>query len=133
MLHKRIGSQPESHSLLSSPSLNGNLGELDSAIDLGPEHTRNSLPTTVGTLRTFASGYVRYLPLAPQWSSTNHTRSPGETLLDISSKFPDDDDLCIPFATSAISRVELLAILPPSRYCDSLKEVYFRIFSPVSQ
>jgi hypothetical protein len=132
LLHKQVGSHPGSHSPLPSPSLSGSFSEPDSAIGLASEYTRNSLLSSVGTLQTFASGYVRYLPLAPQWSSTNHTSSPSDPL-DISSEIPDDDDdLCIPFAASTASREELLAILPPSRYCDALKDVYFRVFSPVS-
>ncbi|CEL01477.1 hypothetical protein ASPCAL01059 [Aspergillus calidoustus] len=131
LLHKQVGSHPGSHSPLPSPSLSGSFSEPDSAIGLASEYTRNSLLSSVGTLQTFASGYVRYLPLAPQWSSTNHTSSPSDPL-DISSEIPDDDDdLCIPFAASTASREELLAILPPSRYCDALKDVYFRVFSPL--
>ncbi|KAL2835588.1 hypothetical protein BJY01DRAFT_69006 [Aspergillus pseudoustus] len=132
LLHKQVGSQPGSHSPLPSPSLTGTFSEPDSSVGPGSEHTRNSLLSSVGTLQTFASGYVRYLPLAPQWSSANPTSSPGGPLLDVNSEIPDDDDdLCIPFAGSVASREELLAILPPSRYCDALKDVYFRVFSPL--
>ncbi|RDW90838.1 fungal specific transcription factor domain-containing protein [Aspergillus mulundensis] len=59
------------------------------------------------------------------------TSSSGDSLPDINSEIPGDDDDCIPLAGGATSREELLAILPPSRYCDALKDVYFRVFSPL--
>ncbi|CEL05787.1 hypothetical protein ASPCAL06902 [Aspergillus calidoustus] len=131
LLQKQVGSHPGSHSPLLSPSLSGSFPEPDSAVGLGLEYTRNSLLSSVGTLQIFASGHVRYLPLTPQWSLTNHTSSLSNPP-DINSEIPEDDnDLCIPFAASATSREELLAILPPSRYCDILKDVYFRVFSPL--
>ncbi|KAL2834486.1 hypothetical protein BDW59DRAFT_48067 [Aspergillus cavernicola] len=134
LLQKQVGSQPgDAYSPLPSPSLASSFSESDSAIGLRPaDYPRNSLLTSVGTLQTFASGYVRYLPLPPQWSSVNPTSSPGDTLPKINSEIPDDDDdLRIPLAGNAASREELLAILPPSRYCDALKDVYFRVFSPL--
>ncbi|KAL2872299.1 Zn(II)2Cys6 transcription factor [Aspergillus lucknowensis] len=132
LLHQRVGSQPgDSHSPLPSPTLTGSFSEPDSAIGLGSvDYTRKSLLSGAGKLQTFASGYVRYLPLAPQWNSANTTSSPGDTLPDINSEVPDDDDdLCIPLAGNRASKEELLAILPPRRYCDALKDVYFRVFS----
>ncbi|KAL4870024.1 hypothetical protein BDV12DRAFT_68853 [Aspergillus spectabilis] len=134
MLQRQVGSHSgDRQSPLASPSLTGSFSEPDSAIGLGlADCPRSSVMSSFGTLQTFASGYVRYLPLAPQWSSVNPTNSPGDALPDISSGIPeDDDDLRIPLSGTVASREELLAILPPSRYCDALKDVYFRVFSPL--
>ncbi|KAI9372182.1 hypothetical protein BJX61DRAFT_458853 [Aspergillus egyptiacus] len=134
LLHKQVVSQAnDTHSPLPSPSLAGSFSESDSGIGLrSTEYPRSSPLNGPGVLQTFASGYVRYLPLAPQWSSMHPTGSSGDPLPDISSDVPDDDDdLRISLTGSAASRDELLAILPPSRYCDALKDVYFRVFSPL--
>lgn len=88
---------------------------------------------SVGTLRTSASGHVRYVPLASQWESVVAKSSAAECLRDTDSDIVDDDDLQIPLARNgSISRAELLDLLPPGQYCDTLKENYFRVFSPVS-
>ncbi|KAL3469068.1 hypothetical protein BJX99DRAFT_242120 [Aspergillus californicus] len=134
LLQKQVGSQTgATRSPMPSPSLTSSFSESDSAIGLrSTEYARSALSTNVGSLQTFASGYVRYLPLAPQWGSVNPSSSHGDTLPDIDSEFPDDDeDMHIPSAGRSASREELLAILPPSRYCDVLKDVYFRVFSPL--
>ncbi|KAL4875289.1 hypothetical protein BJY04DRAFT_166207 [Aspergillus karnatakaensis] len=134
MLQKQVGSHStDLRSPLASPSLAGSFSETDSALGLGSaEYSRSSVLRSVGTLQTFASGYVRYLPLAPQWTSVSATSATRDAVPDISSEVPeDDDDLRISLAGNAASREELLAILPPSRYCDALKDVYFQVFSPL--
>ncbi|KAE8145473.1 hypothetical protein BDV25DRAFT_70337 [Aspergillus avenaceus] len=123
-LHKQAGSyMSDSLSPQLSPSVAGSFSEADSAIGLSPDF-RSPLTGNFGALQTFDSGYVRYLPLASQWGSIT-----GD---DIDSDIPEDgDDLQIPFSKSSISREALLAMLPPSRYCDALKDVYFKVFSPM--
>ncbi|KAL4916939.1 hypothetical protein BDW62DRAFT_211608 [Aspergillus aurantiobrunneus] len=135
MLQKQVGSHLGDPHLppLISPTLTASFSGLDSPVGLGTSgRPRSSMLNPVGTLQTFASGYVRYLPLAPQWNSAKPTSSPSEARLDINSELPDDDDdWHISLTGNAASRGELLTILPPSRYCDTLKDVYFRVFSPL--
>lgn len=87
----------------------------------------------VGRLHTSPSGHVRYVPLASQWESLVAKSPAAECLRGFDSDTTeDDDDLQIPLARNgSISRAELLAILPPGRYCDTLKDVYFQVFSTV--
>ncbi|KAJ5232708.1 hypothetical protein N7468_005664 [Penicillium chermesinum] len=86
----------------------------------------------IGTLHTSPSGHVRYVPQASQWESVVAKSSAAECLRDSDADLVDDDDLQIPLARNgSISRSELLGLLPPGQYCDTLKEVYFRVFSPV--
>ncbi|GMF80959.1 unnamed protein product [Aspergillus oryzae] len=110
-----------------SPSVAGSFSEPDSSIGISQPDIRSSFLGNFGTLQTFSSGYVRYLPLASQWGSVT-----GSAVHDVDADIPEEgDDLQIPFARNNISREELLAVLPPGRYCDALKDVYFRVFSPV--
>ncbi|GES66181.1 C6 zinc finger domain protein [Aspergillus terreus] len=138
LLHKQVGSQTgDPLSPQTSPSATtGSVGESDSALGLGvPDLRSSSLPSCVGTLQTFAAGYVRYQPLVSQWNApalSSSSTGNNTSLPDTSSEVPeDDDDLQIPLARNATSREELLTILPPGRYCDALKDVYFRVFSPL--
>ena len=59
--------------------------------------------------------------------------STGGCLQNIDAEIPDDeDDLQIPLVRNgSVSKEELLGALPPGKYCDILKDVYFRVFSPV--
>ncbi|PYH46077.1 Zn(II)2Cys6 transcription factor, partial [Aspergillus saccharolyticus JOP 1030-1] len=76
---------------------------------------------------TFSAGYVRYLP----WVACLPI-SRGQSAVNVESELPDEsDDLQLPFAKNHVSRDELLAILPPRRYCDALKDIYLRVFSPL--
>jgi len=44
----------------------------------------------------------------------------------------DEDDLQIPLARNGDAlHAELLVVLPPGRHCDTLKEMYFLVVSPV--
>ncbi|OOF90340.1 hypothetical protein ASPCADRAFT_135246, partial [Aspergillus carbonarius ITEM 5010] len=133
LLQKQAQSQSgDSLSPQNSPSATGSLLETDGAIDPGSRDLRSPLLTNVGTLQTFASGYVRYLPLATHPSQLSPTVTGTYSLPNVDTEIPDDsDDLQIPLAKNCVSRDELLAILPPRRYCDALKDVYFRVFSPL--
>ncbi|CBF70692.1 hypothetical protein AN5859.2 [Aspergillus nidulans FGSC A4] len=115
MLQRQVSSYSGGpNSPLASPgSLTGSFSDLDSPTGPGfTSYPRSSMVNSVGTLQTFASG---------------------DSLPDINSEVPDDDDdVCLPLAGNAATREELLALLPPSRYCDALKDVYFRVFSPIS-
>ncbi|KAB8270143.1 hypothetical protein BDV30DRAFT_241790 [Aspergillus minisclerotigenes] len=128
-LHKQAASSYMSDSLSPqmSPSVAGSFSEPDSSIGISQPDIRSSFLGNFGTLQTFSSGYVRYLPLASQWGSVT-----GSAVHDVDADIPEEgDDLQIPFARNNISREELLAVLPPGRYCDALKDVYFRVFSPM--
>lgn len=104
----------------------------DSAIGLGSYDTRGPVLGHVGSLQN-VSGYVRYVPLASQWNSVVTKNSTGGCLQNIDAEIPDDeDDLQIPLVRNgSVSKEELLGVLPPGKYCDILKDVYFRVFSPV--
>ncbi|KAL4768979.1 hypothetical protein BDW60DRAFT_112224 [Aspergillus nidulans var. acristatus] len=135
MLQRQVSSYSGGpNSPLASPtSLTGSFPDLDSPTGPGfTSYPRSSMVNSVGTLQTFASGYVRYLPLVSRWNSAHPTSSSSGSLPDINAEVPDDDDdACLPLAGNAATRKELLALLPPSRYCDALKDVYFRVFSPL--
>ncbi|OQE04373.1 hypothetical protein PENVUL_c034G01157 [Penicillium vulpinum] len=112
---------------LGGTSAAGSFSEPETWDSLGP------MLDNVGTLQTSPSGHVRYVPLASQWESLVAKSPAAECLRNSDSDIAeDDDDLQIPLARNGgISRAELLAILPPGRYCDTLKDVYFQVFSTV--
>jgi hypothetical protein len=112
-----------------APSVTGSF----SGSDVGAfEPWGSTMLGNIGTLQTSPSGHVRYVPMASQWESVVAKSPAAECLRSSEADIADDDDLQIPLAKNgSISRAELLALLPPSRYCDILKEVYFRVFSPV--
>ncbi|KAJ5752174.1 hypothetical protein N7520_009091 [Penicillium odoratum] len=134
LLQKQVNSQagtpiPGSQSPLGALSATGSLSESDVGLDWD---LRSTMLGNVGTLHTSPSGHVRYVPLASQWESVVAKSPAAGCLRDSDSDIVDDDDLQIPLARNgSVSRAELLALLPPGRYCDTLKEVYFRVFSPV--
>jgi hypothetical protein len=135
LLQKQVNSQAGTPvgaaSPLGAPSASGSLSETE--IGAGLEPWGSPFLGNVGTLHTFPSGHVRYVPLASQWESVVAKSPAAECLRNSDSDITDDDDLQIPLARNgSVSRAEFLAILPPGRYCDTLKEVYFRVFSPVS-
>ncbi|CAI7582443.1 unnamed protein product [Penicillium palitans] len=112
---------------LGGTSAAGSFSEPETWESLGP------MLDNVGTLRTSPSGHVRYVPLASQWESLVAKSPAAECLPNLDSDIADDDDdLQIPLARNgSISHAELLSILPPGRYCDTLKDVYFQVFSSV--
>ena len=135
MLQKQVNSQAGTPvaggSPLGAPSVSGSF--TDSDLGAGLDTWGSPMLANVGTLHTSPSGHVRYVPLASQWESVVAKSPAAECLRSPDSDIADDDDLQIPLARNGnISRAELLAILPPGRYFDTLKEVYFRVFSPVS-
>jgi hypothetical protein len=119
---------------LGETSVAGSFSEPDNGTGREAWDTLGPMMDNVGTLHTSSSGHVRYVPLASQWESLVAKSPAAECLrtadLDIGE---DDDDMQIPLAKNgSISRAELLNILPPGRYCDTLKDVYFQAFSTVS-
>ncbi|KAJ5920975.1 hypothetical protein N7466_009301 [Penicillium verhagenii] len=136
LLQKQVSSQAGtpvagSQSPLGALSATGSLSESDVGAGLDWD-LRSTMLGNVGTLHTSPSGHVRYVPLASQWESVVAKSPAAGCLRDSESDIVDDDDLQIPLARNgSVSRAELLALLPPGRYCDNLKEVYFRVFSPV--
>ncbi|KAJ5824490.1 hypothetical protein N7447_006830 [Penicillium robsamsonii] len=118
---------------LGGTSAAGSFSEPDVSSGLETWDSLGPMLDNVGTLRTSSSGHVRYVPLASQWESLVAKSPAAECLQNLDSDVAeDDDDLQIPLAKNgSISRAELLAILPPGRYCDTLKDVYFQVFSTV--
>ncbi|PYH95735.1 C6 zinc finger domain protein [Aspergillus ellipticus CBS 707.79] len=133
LLQKQMHMQScDSVSSETSPSVTSSLFETDNTIDLESRDTRSPLLNGVGTLQKFASGYIRYLPLATHWGQVSPTASGADSVLNVDAEIPEDsDDSQIPLTRSYISRNEQLAILPPRRYCDALKDIYLRVFSPL--
>ena len=112
---------------LGGTSAAGSFSEPETWDSLGP------MLDNVGKLHTSPSGHVRYVPLASQWESLVANSSAADCLPNLDSDIAEnDDDLQIPLARNgSISLDELLAILPPGRYCDTLKDVYFQVVSSV--
>lgn len=130
-VHSQAGTPVGGESPLGAPSVSGSLTESD--FGTGLDTWGSPMLGNVGTLHTSPSGHVRYVPLASRWESVVAKSPAAECLRGSDPDIADDDDLQIPLARNgSISGAELLAILPPGRYCDTLKEVYFRVFSPVS-
>lgn len=92
-------------------------------------------PRNTGVLTTLPNGNVHYSPQISQWNSvlvnTNFA-------IELPSLDDADDsppaDVGFPFSASAssISIDGLLSILPPTRQCTYLKDMYFSVLSPVS-
>ncbi|KAJ5788169.1 hypothetical protein N7457_003159 [Penicillium paradoxum] len=137
LLQKQMSAQttPSGGALspLGGTSAAGSFSEPDIGSGLEAWDTLGPMMDNVGTLHTSPSGHVRYVPLASQWESLVAKSPAAECLRTADSDVAeDDDDLQIPLAKNgSISRAELLAILPPGRYCDTLKDVYFQVFSTV--
>ncbi|GLA50472.1 hypothetical protein AnigIFM63604_006532 [Aspergillus niger] len=134
LLHRQAQSQSSgSVSPQNSPSATASFLESDRGAELKPSSLRSPLLNNVGTLQTFASGYVRYLPFATHASQLQLSPpGTGSSLPSVDTEIPDEsDDLQIPLTKCSVSRDELVAILPPRRYCDALKNVYFQVFSPM--
>jgi len=87
----------------------------------------------VGVLVSLPDGNIRYEPRSSQWSSVlAHTGLVNETP---SLECQDEEDVSsgFPFFSSSIASMdELLSLLPPMQQCDYLKNIYFKVFSPVS-
>ena len=137
LLQKQVNSQAGTPtggatSPLGAVSATGSISESEVGGGFDSWDFRGTMFGNVGSLQTSSSGHVRYVPLASQWESVVAKSPAAECLRDSDSDIVDDDDLQIPLARNGnVSRAELLALLPPGQYCDTLKEVYFRVFSPV--
>ncbi|KAJ5591668.1 uncharacterized protein N7459_002037 [Penicillium hispanicum] len=118
---------------LGATPVSGSFSESETGTALDhPWDSRSAMLGNVGSLHTSSSGHVRYIPLASQWESVVARGPAAECLRGSDVDITDDDDLQIPLARNgSISQTELLGFLPPGRYCDTLKAVYFRVFSPV--
>ena len=100
----------------------------------GPEtwDTLSPMLDNVGTLHMSPSGYVRYMHLPSQWESLVASGPAAECFLNLDLDIAEDDDLQIALASNgSLTRSELLSILPPGQYCDTLKNVYLQAFSSV--
>ncbi|PYI28255.1 C6 zinc finger domain protein [Aspergillus indologenus CBS 114.80] len=128
LLHEQVHIQ--SNDVMSpqrSPSGTESGAEYEPTFDVRSRELRSRLPSGAGTLQTFNAGYVRYLP----WVNSPPIFR-GQSAPNVETEIPDEsDDLQLPFAKIHVSRDELLAILPPRRYCDALKDIYLRVFSPL--
>ncbi|KAK4234357.1 hypothetical protein C8A03DRAFT_18722 [Achaetomium macrosporum] len=87
----------------------------------------SSALSSVGTLLHFESGHERYEPLSSKWSSILGDGP-------VTRGIPRDlDRLQTPpdfaFTTMKADVQDLLSMLPPSSYCDELKNVYFGTFA----
>ena len=106
----------------------GSLGSLPPSPD-----SLTGLPYTTGTLDVSENGYARYEPRSSQWTSVLANLSIQASLEGEAAK-AEDDVGSFPFMDSPVkARRELVGILPPMRYCDQLKDVYFIVFSPVGR
>ncbi|KAF7719482.1 Fungal Zn(2)-Cys(6) binuclear cluster domain-containing protein [Penicillium ucsense] len=129
-VHSQSATPTEGASPIGAPSATGSFTESELGISL--ETWGRSLSGNIGTLHTSQSGHVRYVPLASQWESVVARSPAADCLRGSDADFADEDDLQLPFAKDgSISRAEILALLPPGRHCDALKDVYFQVFSPV--
>jgi hypothetical protein len=85
----------------------------------------------VGSLSISPAGHVRFEPRASQLNSELAQQST-QDYADELQKNNKEEACGFPFTWDVPpSRSELLGRLPPGRYCDELKCVYFRVFSPV--
>ena len=136
LLQKQVTSQAGTPvggtSPLGTMSAAGSFSESEMGMGFDTWDPTSPMLGNIDTLQTSPSGHVRYLPLASQWESVVAKSPAAECLQGSDADITDDDDVQIPLGRDGnISRSELLALLPPGRYCDNLKEVYFRVFSPV--
>lgn len=135
LLQRQASSQAGTPTGAASPLGASSVADSFSESELGTalENWGRPLLSNVGTLHTSASGHVRYVPMASQWESVVARGPAAECLRRSDLDIAEDDDLMIPLTQNGnASRGELLALLPPNRYCDILKDVYLRVFSPVS-
>lgn len=135
LLQRQANSQTSASTGAASPlgasSVAGSFSESELGTTL--ENWGSPFPSNVGTLHASPSGHVRYVPLTSQWESVVASGPAAESLRRSELDIAEDDDLQIPLAQNGnVSRSELLALLPPNRYCENLKDVYLRVFSPVS-
>ena len=132
LLHGHIRAFPSP----SQPSATPTLEILPNGLDSGdpfltqqptPSSPSLELPQLAGHLHVSDSGHVRYEPRSVYRDSPTATvaRSLDSAYGILSGSMPFE-----PMATS--SKDDLLALLPPTRQCNELKTVFFKVFSPVS-
>ncbi|KAJ6083714.1 hypothetical protein N7467_007849 [Penicillium canescens] len=138
LLQKQMASQVETPtggavSPLGGTSATGSFSESDIGPGFETWDSLGPMLGNVGCLHTSPSGHVRYVPFASQWESIVAKSPAAECLRNLDSEIADDDDdLQIPLVRNgSVSKAELLGVLPPGRYCDTLKDVYFQVFSTV--
>ncbi|GAD98220.1 hypothetical protein ARB_07724 [Paecilomyces variotii No. 5] len=84
-----------------------------------------------GSLQFSPSGHVRFVPQSSQWNSILPRDGEGGHLEEVNDG-PNDEDAMFPFnGYGHLNKTELLALLPPRKYCDYLKKTYFKVFSPL--
>lgn len=87
----------------------------------------------LGALVTSKTGHVRYQPRASQWNSTMHNNSSSPPN-DESNDFDTANDGNFPYELdAAVYQQDPCSLLPPMQQCNTLKSVYFSVFSPVSK
>lgn len=97
-----------------------------------PRHS-SPLPRNTGILTTLPNGNVHYSPRISQWNSVlvdTDLEVEVPSLDEIENSFPTDSGF--PFSASSVSIDGLLSMLPPTRQCTYLKDMYFSVLSPVS-
>jgi hypothetical protein len=132
LLHGHIRAFPSPNQPLVAPTLEISPNGLDSSEPFltqqpTPSSLSLELPRLAGHLHVSDSGHVRYEPRSVYQDSSTATvaRSLDPAYGVLSG--------CMPFETmAACSKDDLLALLPPTRQCNELKTVFFKVFSPVS-
>ncbi|KAL3471424.1 hypothetical protein BJX99DRAFT_266743 [Aspergillus californicus] len=95
-------------------------------VERGPEP-----PAGTGTLISSTSGHVRFLPMTSGWRIVHRAAQEG-SLLSPENTITDTPSGPYPFGEhDTENRPNLLAKLPPTNYCDQLKDVYFQSFAPL--
>ncbi|ATZ48289.1 hypothetical protein BCIN_03g05180 [Botrytis cinerea B05.10] len=96
-----------------------------------PRHSP-PLPRNTGILTTLPNGNVHYSPRISQWNSVlvdTDLEVEVPSLDEIENSFPIDSGF--PFSASSVSIDGLLSMLPPTRQCTYLKDMYFSVLSPL--
>lgn len=117
--------QSDISSAKSSPDVE--LQSVEASPDVMPQLLEN-----VGSLSISSSGHVRFEPNSSQLGS-DVANATAKEYIDELSESSQGELSGFPFSWKPpVNRSELLAYLPPRQYSDSLKDTYFRVFSPVS-
>lgn len=95
----------------------------------GPSDRASKTRSMSGALHKSKDGYIRFAPAQSHLHTLLESRAEG-----MSSRGDnhDSDELAgFPFGQTPMARAELIAALPAARQCTNLKDVYFKVFSPV--
>ncbi|KAJ5389786.1 uncharacterized protein N7496_000854 [Penicillium cataractarum] len=94
------------------------------------EYLGDSTLDNAGSLQKSSTGSVRYFSPA-SWESIVANSPAAEWLQSFGLDTAGEDDPQIPLVSNAdISHAELLGLLPPKPYCDSLTKTYFQNITP---